>query len=475
MQSASFNGVNWLDTNLADVNDTSSNYQNIPWSTGRLQDGDFQVQTRKVVVGALSLFNDPEGGLLKADGQDMASVGGMRNWGATTYNPATDSYDMGWQSNNSRAGSAGMIQYTFSGPLTFANASDQISFDVVVDKDNPANVPGPWNAGSSPKTVTINKALVESVLPSSGGVIKDATDFATVLNSALNTAGTGAMAAADWDYATNNFSKTKYYVQTREDRSSGLTGSYVEISNFTSNVGSGGMFSASDFGSRGSQMTMTFASFTDFKDAQAPGGVSVNFDFGVDGAQKHYSFDRAYVNATLGKTDGSVATADEMVTLLQSLLSTDWPHVIISKDSASQISLTSDSNFDRLAGSDSGIGFSNIVVSNEPRATLDLDSIDIAANPSKLDSYIDYIDLVSKNVTDAAATVGAMQKSVSLQSDFVLRLKDTIDQGIGRLVDADMTVASTRQKALETRQQLAIQSLQIANAQPSSLLTLFRP
>ena len=46
--------------------------------------------------------------------------------------------------------------------------------------------------------------------------------------------------------------------------------------------------------------------------------------------------------------------------------------------------------------------------------------------------------------------------------------------GIGALVDANMEDASARLQALQVQQQLATQSLAIANQAPQALLTLFR-
>jgi flagellin len=53
-------------------------------------------------------------------------------------------------------------------------------------------------------------------------------------------------------------------------------------------------------------------------------------------------------------------------------------------------------------------------------------------------------------------------------------LGDSIDSGVGRLVDADMEEASTRLSALQTQQQIAVQSLQIANSNPNNIMTLFQ-
>ncbi|WP_280137608.1 flagellin, partial [Ensifer sp. Root127] len=61
-----------------------------------------------------------------------------------------------------------------------------------------------------------------------------------------------------------------------------------------------------------------------------------------------------------------------------------------------------------------------------------------------------------------------------LQKDFVDNLMDSIESGVGKLVDADMNEESTRLKALQTQQQLGIQALTIANTNSQNILSLFR-
>ena len=53
-------------------------------------------------------------------------------------------------------------------------------------------------------------------------------------------------------------------------------------------------------------------------------------------------------------------------------------------------------------------------------------------------------------------------------------LTDSIDRGVGQLVDADMNKESTRLQALQVQQQLGIQALSIANGNTQSILSLFR-
>lgn len=74
----------------------------------------------------------------------------------------------------------------------------------------------------------------------------------------------------------------------------------------------------------------------------------------------------------------------------------------------------------------------------------------------------------------AAADLGSAGKRITDQADFVSKLSDSLKLGMGALVDADMEEASARLQALQTQQQLGIQSLSIANQAPSAILSLFR-
>ena len=81
--------------------------------------------------------------------------------------------------------------------------------------------------------------------------------------------------------------------------------------------------------------------------------------------------------------------------------------------------------------------------------------------------------LINTAVVGAAA-LGSAGKRISDQSAFVGKLEDSLQMGIGSLVDADMEEASARLQALQTQQQLGIQALSIANQAPSAILSLFR-
>ncbi|THK38031.1 flagellin [Ensifer sp. MPMI2T] len=84
------------------------------------------------------------------------------------------------------------------------------------------------------------------------------------------------------------------------------------------------------------------------------------------------------------------------------------------------------------------------------------------------------VDAALQTMTDAASDLGALNSRVDMQNDFVADLMDSIEKGVGKLVDADMNEESTRLKALQTQQQLGIQSLSIANSNSQNILSLFR-
>ena len=78
------------------------------------------------------------------------------------------------------------------------------------------------------------------------------------------------------------------------------------------------------------------------------------------------------------------------------------------------------------------------------------------------------------NVSTALSKLGTGSKALSSHQNFVNKLQDSIDAGIGNLVDADLAKESAKLQALQTKQQLGIQALSIANQSSSILLGLFR-
>lgn len=84
------------------------------------------------------------------------------------------------------------------------------------------------------------------------------------------------------------------------------------------------------------------------------------------------------------------------------------------------------------------------------------------------------IETLIDTAIDAAAAFGSSEGRIATQADFISNLTDSLKSGIGAMVDANMEEASARLQALQTQQQLGVQSLSIANQAPQTLLSLFR-
>lgn len=92
----------------------------------------------------------------------------------------------------------------------------------------------------------------------------------------------------------------------------------------------------------------------------------------------------------------------------------------------------------------------------------------------QLQQMLTVVDETLVDLTNAATHVGAAKKRIDMQKEFASSLMDSIDRGVGQLVDADMEQESTRLQALQVQQQLGIQALQIANSHAQSILSLFK-
>lgn len=77
-------------------------------------------------------------------------------------------------------------------------------------------------------------------------------------------------------------------------------------------------------------------------------------------------------------------------------------------------------------------------------------------------------------VNAALGALGAQAKQISAHNTFVSKLSDTLESGIGNLVDADLAKESARLQSLQVQQQLGAQSLSIANQSPQIILSLFQ-
>lgn len=102
-----------------------------------------------------------------------------------------------------------------------------------------------------------------------------------------------------------------------------------------------------------------------------------------------------------------------------------------------------------------------------------LDTIDVSTALGA-DTALGTIETLIDTAIDAASSLGSVEGRINTQSDFILKLTDSLRAGIGSLVDANMEEASAKLQALQVQQQLGVQALSIANQAPQSVLSLFR-
>jgi flagellin len=84
------------------------------------------------------------------------------------------------------------------------------------------------------------------------------------------------------------------------------------------------------------------------------------------------------------------------------------------------------------------------------------------------------IDTAMAALNNDLAELGSQSKALDVQHVFLGKLADSIEKGIGALVDADIAKESARLQALQVKQQLGAQALSIANSAPSIILSFFR-
>jgi len=85
-----------------------------------------------------------------------------------------------------------------------------------------------------------------------------------------------------------------------------------------------------------------------------------------------------------------------------------------------------------------------------------------------------YLDAYNTKVNSALSNLGSAARQIDAQLSFTSKLSDTIESGVGNLVDADLAKESAKLTALQTKQQLGVQALSIANQAPQMINQLFK-
>lgn len=99
---------------------------------------------------------------------------------------------------------------------------------------------------------------------------------------------------------------------------------------------------------------------------------------------------------------------------------------------------------------------------------------DATTGAAFLDGALVTTETALGSVVDISTKLGQSEKSIENQQQFLTKMVNNIDTGIGSMIDANMEEEAARLQALQTQQQLATQALSIANQGPSSIMALFR-
>jgi flagellin len=111
-----------------------------------------------------------------------------------------------------------------------------------------------------------------------------------------------------------------------------------------------------------------------------------------------------------------------------------------------------------------------------PSTTSSVDALTIssATTIAQLSGMLTMVEDAMTMMMTSASALGSISSRIELQNEFISKLTDSLDRGIGRLVDADMEEESARLSALQVQQQLGIQALSIANSNAQNILSLFQ-
>ena len=101
-------------------------------------------------------------------------------------------------------------------------------------------------------------------------------------------------------------------------------------------------------------------------------------------------------------------------------------------------------------------------------------TVDIATSSAAATTAANALETAITDLNISLASLGSQATALDAQQDFLSKLSDEIENGIGNLVDADLAKESAKLQSLQIKQQLGAQALSIANQAPQVILSLFR-
>lgn len=444
--SSSFSGVNWLQTSASDhINDVNVLSDYVVEGFIRDANSGTKITQMEADLRKTSMLNTGGGGILQKDILDYyMPVGGMY----------TNSFFH-----------EGHEDHLFNGPITFGN-SDNVTFKLTIDQ----------SAESAGETfnIDIDKSVIDTALGTTDGLIRNVADLRLVMQKAFDDAGAVVYADVYGHTATPINDPSRYEIRSLE--TSPHVGSSIFISDVitsfpsTVNEGTLGLLTTPRV-NHDNMITSSRMSFV--QPFKLMLDATISFDLSINNNPiTTYTINRAAVDAALGTTDGMINSAADLKTVVDHITAGAGMSVTVS---GSQLTYQADQAAYPGYGN-KAVDFYISSFRPNPPFTLrfDLAEIDITAGTFTVDEYLEGVEHMLKEAIHSAATLGSLSQRIDLQDDFANKLMDSIKSGVSRLVDTDMEEASAKLAAQQTQQQLAIQSLQIANTNADKILQLYQ-
>ena len=425
--SSVFSGENWLSVNSDAAGYTSA--KSIVSSFSRDGNNAITIGTVDVNIKTLSLTDGStlNEGILDAGKKGNAATGGLENRALVAGNAATSG-------TNTQAAAFAITQGSGAGSN---NAADTLVATINIDGNNYSlSLTDSDTFNTAPELVSQINALIGSngTATQTGGVIR------------ITSASTGASSTV---------------------AVSGVTYTSAGASPGAITAGFANITAAAGQGIAGTSAitTMSLGYTVPFT---LDSNDTLSFDLAANGnTAKPVIIDRSTIDEALGKAaNGRIGSAGDLSAVVtRAIQSANIGNVTVDLNGVA-IRFTS-----AIAGSDSTLQVTNFATSKGTNIL----SIDISnATSSQITRYVKAVNDAIDKVTTAAATLGSVASRIDMQSSFVDTLMDTINKGVGNLIDADMSEESTKLQALQVKQQLGVQALSIANQSSQNILSLFR-
>ncbi|WP_152046127.1 flagellin N-terminal helical domain-containing protein [Aureimonas psammosilenae] len=441
--SSVFSGENWLSV------DSSANGYNatkgVVASFTRLNNGTVNIGTIGIDASNVALFDS------NTQKQGILDGGKSGNTDAGTIVSATSAAKV-----NQPAKAATLTQQITIGGVA---QNDVITFDLTID-NRPTQTISVKVSNATPGATNYVADIQAAINAKFGAGVVSATETA-----ALGAAGTGYL--------------------TLTSATSGAS-SRIVTANWTNTTvgahGVGGLTAATNTGTDATYkaanavMTSAFAAAVTL-DADD----TVAFSMTVDGgSSKVVTISKALVDSTLGAGDGKINNVTQMKSVLAEALKQAGITGVTIGFGDGATTLDQDGNViasDKLYFASSTATAASKVVLGDISVSkgINITTLDITGKSmTQISQYVQAVNTALNRVTTAAATLGSAANRIDMQKSFVDTLMDTIDKGVGDLVDADMSEESTKLQALQVKQQLGVQALSIANQSAQNILSLFQ-